>query len=60
MLGGGIEEPGTEVEEDAEGVIRDTILGAYSFAFSKNFSISERGRAWKDPIFSQSTSLPCD
>jgi hypothetical protein len=60
MLGGGIEEPGAEVEEDAEGVIRDTILGAYSFAFWKNFSISERGRAWEEPIFSQSTSSPCD
>jgi hypothetical protein len=42
-LGEGVEELGTEVEEAAKGVIRDTILGAYSFAFSKNFSISERG-----------------
>jgi hypothetical protein len=59
-LGGGIEEPGAEVKEAVEGVIRDTILGAYSFAFLKNFSISERGRAREEPIFSKSTSSPCD
>jgi hypothetical protein len=41
--GGGVEVFGVEVEEAAEGVIRDTILGTYSFAFSKNFSISEIG-----------------
>jgi hypothetical protein len=51
-LGGGIEKPGAEVKEAAEGVIRDTIPGAYSFAFSKNFSISKRGRAREEPIFS--------
>jgi hypothetical protein len=59
-LGRGVEELGTGVKEAAEGVIRDTILGAYSFAFSKNFSISERGRAREEPIFSQSTSSPCE
>jgi hypothetical protein len=66
-LGGGAEEPGAGVkelgavvEEAAKGVIRDTIFGAYSFAFSKNFSISERGQAREEPIFPQSTSLPCD
>jgi hypothetical protein len=42
-LGGGVEVLGVGVEEATKGVIRDTILGAYSFAFSKNFSISERG-----------------
>jgi hypothetical protein len=59
-LGGGVEEPGAEVKEAAEGVIRDTMHGAYFFAFLKNSSISERGRAWEEPIFSQSTSSPCD
>jgi hypothetical protein len=59
-LGGGVEEPGAEVKEAAKGVIIDTILGAYSFAFSKNFSISERGQAREVPIFSQSTSSPCN
>jgi hypothetical protein len=41
--GRGVEVLGAGVEEAAEAVIRDTILGAYSFAFSKNFSISETG-----------------
>jgi hypothetical protein len=58
--GGGVEEPGAEVEEATEGVIRDTIPGAYFFAFLKNPSISKRGRAGEEPIFSQSTSSPCD
>jgi hypothetical protein len=58
--GGGVEILGAGVEEAAKGVIRDTILGEYSFAFSNNFSISETGRAREEPIFSQSTSLPCD
>jgi hypothetical protein len=35
-LGGGVEEPGAEVEEATEGMIRDTMPGAYSFAFLKN------------------------
>jgi hypothetical protein len=42
-LGGGVEEPGAEVEEAAEGLIRDIMHGAYSFAILKNPSISERG-----------------
>jgi hypothetical protein len=58
--GGEVEELGAGVEEAAKGVIRDTILGAYSFAFSKNFNISERGQAREEPIFPQSTSSPCD
>jgi hypothetical protein len=52
-LGGGIralvtgveEIGGAEVEEATEGVIIDTIPGAYFFAFSKKPSSSERGRA---------------
>jgi hypothetical protein len=58
-LGGGVKEPGAEVEEAAEGVIRDTMPGAYTFAFLKNPSSSERGRAREELIFSQSTSSPC-
>jgi hypothetical protein len=42
-LSGGIEVLGTGVEEAAEGVIIDTMPSAYSFAFSKNPSSSERG-----------------
>jgi hypothetical protein len=60
VLEGGVEDSGTEVEEAAKGEIRDTILGAYCFAFLKNSNISERGRAWEEPTFSQSTSSPCD
>jgi hypothetical protein len=40
----GVEEAGLEVEETAEGVITDTMPGAYFFAFSKKPSSSERGR----------------
>jgi hypothetical protein len=40
--GGGIEEPGAEVEEAAEGVIRDTILGAYPSP-SQRTSASPKG-----------------
>jgi hypothetical protein len=40
VLEGGVEDSGAEVEEAAEGQIRDTILGAYCFAFLKNSSIS--------------------
>jgi hypothetical protein len=57
--GGGVEELGTGVEEAAEGVIRDTMPGAYSFAFLKNPNISERGRAREVLIFSQSTYSTC-
>jgi hypothetical protein len=34
---------GAEVEEDVNGEIRDTILGAYCFALWNNSSISKRG-----------------
>jgi hypothetical protein len=57
---GVIKDLGTEVEEDVNEEIRDTILGAYCFALWNNSSISERGRAWEEPTFSQSTSSPCD
>jgi hypothetical protein len=59
VLEGGAEDLGAEVKEATEGEIRDTILGAYCFAFLKNFNISERGRAWEEPTFSQSTTSPC-
>jgi hypothetical protein len=49
-LGGGVKEPVAEVEEVAKGVISDTMLGAYIFAYLKNPSISERGQAGEDPI----------
>jgi hypothetical protein len=52
VLEGVVEDPGAKVEEAANGEIRDTILGAYCFAFWKNSSISERGRAWEEPTFS--------
>jgi hypothetical protein len=57
---GGVKEPVAEVDEVAEGVISDTMLGAYFFAYLKNPSISERGRAGEDPIFAQFTSSPDD
>jgi hypothetical protein len=60
VLEGVVEDLGAEVEEAVDGEIRDKILGAYCFAFWKNSSISERGRAWEEPTFSQSTSSPCD
>jgi hypothetical protein len=59
-LAGGVKEPVAEVEEVAEGVISDTMLGAYFSAYLKNPSISDRGRAGEDPILAQSTSSPCD
>jgi hypothetical protein len=49
-LGGGVKEPVADVKEVAEGVLSDTMLGAYFFAYLKNPSISERGRAGEDPI----------
>jgi hypothetical protein len=58
VLEGGAEDPGAEVEEAADGEIRVTMLGAYFFAFLKNSNISERGRAWEEPTFSQSTTSP--
>jgi hypothetical protein len=66
VLGGGIdalvvgvEETIEEVEEAAEGVIIDTMPGAYFFAFSMKPRSSERGRPREELTFSQSTSLPC-
>jgi hypothetical protein len=66
-LGGGIDtlvagakEAGVQVEEAAEGVIIDTMPGAYFFAFSKKPSSSERGRPREELTFSQSTSSPCE
>jgi hypothetical protein len=56
----GVEEDGMEVEEAAEGVIIDTIPGAYFFAFSKKPSSSERGQPREELTFSQSTSSPCE
>jgi hypothetical protein len=59
-LGRGVEELGAGVEEATERVIIDTMPGAYFFAFSKNPSSSERGRAREELTFSQSTYSPCD
>jgi hypothetical protein len=59
VLEGGAEDPGAKVEEAADREIRFTMLVAYFFAFLKNSSISERGRAWEEPTFSQSTTSPC-
>jgi hypothetical protein len=42
-LAAGVKEIGVEVEEAAEGVIIDTMSGAYFFAFSKKPSSSKRG-----------------
>jgi hypothetical protein len=51
-LEGVIEDLGAKVEEVADGEMRETILSAYCFAFWRNSSISERGRAWLEPTFS--------
>jgi hypothetical protein len=59
-LGTGVKELGVGVKEAAEGVIIETMPGTYFFAFSKNPSNSERGRAREELTFSQSTSSPCD
>jgi hypothetical protein len=48
----GVEETSVEVEEAAEGVIIDTMPGAYFFAFSKKPSNSERGRPREELTFS--------
>jgi hypothetical protein len=56
----GAKEPVAVVEEATGGRIRDTNLGAYSFAFLKNSVISTKGRAYEAPTLSQSTSSPCD
>jgi hypothetical protein len=55
----GVEEAGMEVEEAAEGVIIDTMPGAYFFAFSKKPRSSERGQPREELTFSQLTSSPC-
>jgi hypothetical protein len=60
VLEEGVEDPGAVVEEFGIGRIRDTSLGACSFAFLKNFVISTKGQAYEEPTFSQSTSSPCD
>jgi hypothetical protein len=49
--GRGVEVLGAEVEEAAEGVIRDTILGAYSFAFSKNLASPKQDELGKSQSF---------
>jgi hypothetical protein len=59
-LAAGVEALGVEVEEAADGVIIDTMPGAYFFAFSKKPSNSERGPAREELTFSQLTSSPCD
>jgi hypothetical protein len=56
----GVEEASVEVEEVAEGVIIDTVPGAYFFALSKKPSSSERGRPREELTFSQSTSSLCE
>ena len=58
-LAAGVEEVGVEVEEATDGVIIDTMPGAYFFAFSKKPRSSERGRPREELTFSQSTSSPC-
>jgi hypothetical protein len=55
----GVEGARVEVKEAAEGVIIDTMPGAYFFAFSKKLRCSERGRPREELTFSQSTSSPC-
>jgi hypothetical protein len=59
-LAAGVEEAGVEVEEATDGLIINTMPGAYFFAFSKKPSSSERGQAREELTFSQSTSSPCD
>jgi hypothetical protein len=59
-LGTGVKELGVGVEEAAEGVMIETMPGAYFFAFSKNPNSLERGRAREELTFSQSTSSPCN
>jgi hypothetical protein len=48
----GVEESVVEVEEAAEGVIIDTMPGAYFFAFSKKPCSSKRGRPREELTFS--------
>jgi hypothetical protein len=60
VLEEGVKDPGAVVEEAVGGRIRDTSLGAYSFAFLKNSVISTKGIPYEAPTFSQFTSSPCD
>jgi hypothetical protein len=48
----GVKGANIEAEEAAEGVIIDTMPGAYFFAFSKKPSYSERGRPREELTFS--------
>jgi hypothetical protein len=48
----GVEDPVAVVEEAVRDRIRDTNLGAYSFAFLKNSVISTKGTAYEAPTFS--------
>jgi hypothetical protein len=59
-LAAGVEELGVEVKEAADGVMIDTMPGAYFFAFSKKPSSSKRGRTREELTFSQFTSSSCD
>jgi hypothetical protein len=59
-LAAGVKEVGVEVKEAADGVIIDTMPGAYFFAFLKKPSSSKTGRAREDLTFSQFTSSLCD
>jgi hypothetical protein len=59
VLEEGAEVPGAVIEGVGIGRMRDTILGAYSFAFLKNSIISTKRQAWEEPTFSQSNSSPC-
>jgi hypothetical protein len=59
-LSAGVEEVSMKVEAAAEGVIIETMPGAYFFTFSKKPSSSERGQTREELTFSQSTSSPCD
>jgi hypothetical protein len=52
VLEEGTKDPGAVVEEAAGGRIRDTSLGAYSFAILKNSIISTKGIAYEAPTFS--------
>jgi hypothetical protein len=60
ILEEGADDPGAAVEKVVGGRIRDTILGAYPFAFLKNSVISTKGIAYEAPTFSQFTSSPYD
>jgi hypothetical protein len=50
VLEEGADDPGIVVVEADGGIIRDTRLGAYSFAFLKNSVISTKGIAYEEHI----------